>query len=331
MPAEPSLQDHVTHYDTGAPVAALGWIDERACFALGDGRVVVSGENGFDVHPADGDIGILVAAPSKNGLLVGRDDGTVARFSVDGGFTPLAETGGAWIDTLVAHTDGSFAYSYGRKVAVCDAKGRNHLFDAPSSVRGLTFAPKGFRLGIAHYNGVTLWYPGTNAKPEVLEWKGSHIDITWSADGRWIVTTMQENSLHVFRLLPEKTDLRMANYPGKIRSLSWTHDGRQLATSGAEAAILWPFDGKDGPMNRRPRECGLRPARVTQVAAHPASPVLAVGYQDGAVLLVRLTDDQVLYVDSGGGGAVSALAWNQSGKILSFSDADGRLGILRLP
>ncbi|WP_204307527.1 hypothetical protein, partial [Enterobacter hormaechei] len=72
-------------------------------------------------------------------------------------------------------------------------------------------------------------------------------------------------------------------YPGKVRSLSWSADGKWLATSGAEAAIVWPFDSTEGPMGKAPRECGVRPARVSRVAFHPKSPVLAMGYEDGCI------------------------------------------------
>ena len=58
-------------------------------------------------------------------------------------------------------------------------------------------------------------------------------------------------------------------------------DGKWLATSGAEAAIVWPFESKEGPMGKAPRECGVRPAKVTRVAFHPKAYVLAVGYEDG--------------------------------------------------
>src|SRR5262249_51167367 len=70
-------------------------------------------------------------------------------------------------------------------------------FAAPSTVGGLAFFPKGFRLAIAHYNGATLWFPNASgATPEKLEWKGSHLGVTVSPDGRFLVTTMQEPMLH---------------------------------------------------------------------------------------------------------------------------------------
>jgi hypothetical protein len=45
--------------------------------------------------------------------------------------------------------------------------------------------------------------------------------------------------------------MRMSGYPSKTRSFSWSGDGKWLATSGAEAAIIWPFESKEGPWARR--------------------------------------------------------------------------------
>ena len=228
--------------------------------------------------------------------------------------------------TLALHADGSLAWSAGRNVVVRDAKGRERTLTAPSTARGLVFAPKGYRLGVSHYNGVSLWYPNHETPAEVASWKGSHIDVTWSPDGRFVVSTMQENALHGWR------HMRMSGYPGKVRSVSWSSDGRWLATGGAEAAIIWPFDSKEGPTGKAPRECGVRPARVSRVAFHPKAPVLAIGYEDGCMLMVRLTDAAELLVRPAyPGSAISALAWDGRGDRLLFGCADGAAGLLTLP
>ena len=233
----------------------------------------------------------------------------------DGTLEPLGlAKGGAWIDALAMHPDGAVAWSAGRNVVARDAKGRERHFQAPTSARGLVFAPKGYRLGVAHYNGVSLWYPNLETPAEVIEWKGSHIDVTWSPDGRFVVSTMQESALHGWRLQPDRGHMRMSGYPGKVRSVAWSSDGHWLATSGAEAAIVWPFDSKEGPTGKAPRECGVRPARVSRVAFHPKAPVLAIGYEDGCILLVRFADAAELLVRPAvQGSAVTALAWDGRG------------------
>ena len=142
-------------------------------------------------------------------------------------------------------------------------------FEAPSTVGGLAFLPKGFRLALAHYNGATLWFPNAKeATPELLEWKGSHLGATVSPDGRFLVTTMQEPMLHGWRLADRK-HMRMSGYASRVTSMSWTADGDWLATSGAPQLILWPFQGKDGPMGKEPRVLAPAEHRVEVVACHP--------------------------------------------------------------
>src|SRR5579885_2930022 len=82
--------------------------------------------------------------------------------------------------------------SSGKTVRARDPAGRIRSFSAPSSVRGLAFMPKGYRLAIAHYGGASLWFPNATVLPDRFEWKGSHLSISVSPDGRFLVTAMQE-------------------------------------------------------------------------------------------------------------------------------------------
>lgn len=325
-----SLSEHVVPVEAEAHVTAIHWLDQTAAFALGDGGVLLRSGTGesqrVEAHP---DAGLLVAAMQGKRLLTGGDDGRVVAVSANGALETLVDEKGRWITALAARNDGALAWSVGKRVTARDAKGREHSFEAPTTAQGLAFAPKGYRLAIAHYNGATLWFPGTEAAPVVLGWKGSHLDITWSPDGKHVITSMQENTLHGWRLADNK-DMRMAGYPAKTRSLSWSHDGDWLATSGADAAIVWPF-AKGGPMGKPPRECGVRPATVSCVAFHPRALVLAAGYADGCVLMIRLTDAAELLVQPANRSPITALAWDAPGQKLAFGSDNGTAGILTLP
>ncbi|MGP9820889.1 WD40 repeat domain-containing protein [Salinarimonas sp. NSM] len=331
--AAPSLLDLVRPLDAGAHVTACAFLGDVAAFALGDGGVLLwkGGErHRVEAHP---DGSVLSAACDGERLVTGGDDGRVAVTGADGSTRTFAQAGAfAWIDALALHRDGGIAWSSGKTVTARDPKGKERTLSTPSSVRGLAFAPKGYRLAVAHVDGATLWFPNLDTAPERLEWKGAHLDVVWSPDGRFVVTSMQENSLHGWRLQPDKGHMRMSGYPGKSRSLSWTHDGKWLATSGADAVILWPFDSKEGPTGKQPRECGVRPAQVSRVACHPRTPVVAAGFQDGAVLLIRLSDASELLVRPAvKGSGISALAWDARGATLAFGAEDGAGGVLVLP
>jgi WD40 repeat protein len=124
--------------------------------------------------------------------------------------------------------------------------------------------------------------------------------------------------------------MRMSGYSTRVRSLSWSADGEHLATSGSEQLILWPFDGKDGPMGRQPKILARAETRVTVVNCHPRHPVVAVGYADGTVKLVRIDDDALILVRESDGSPVSALGWDAAGQMLAFGTESGAGGILTL-
>jgi hypothetical protein len=43
-------------------------------------------------------------------------------------------------------------------------------------------------------------------------WRGSHVALRWSTDGKFIATGTQENDIHVWRMA-QATDMRMQGYP----------------------------------------------------------------------------------------------------------------------
>jgi WD40 repeat protein len=329
-PAElPSLVDKVQPFDAGSHVVAAAFLGQNAAFATGEGEVLIAGEGEARVKLHSG--AILETAGDGDRLVTAGDDGKLIAVDKQGVPATLAEAPGKWIDHVALGPDGALAWSVGRSAFVRTKKGERRL-DLPSSVGGLAFAPKGLRLAVAHYNGATLWFPNApEAKPELLAWKGSHLGVVFSPDGRFLVTSMQEPTLHGWRLA-DGQHMRMSGYPGRVRSMDFTADGAWLATSGAQEMILWPFQAKDGPMGREPRMLAPGPGntRVSAVACHPRHEVVAAGYGDGMVVLIRLDDSATILVQRPAGAAVTALAWHADGKALAFGTEDGQAGVLAL-
>ena len=225
---------------------------------------------------------------------------------------------------------GAVAWSAGKQAFVRTAKGAQHTLAAPSTVGALAFSPKGFRLAIAHYNGATLWFPNAaQAEPEPLVWKGSHLGATFSPDGHFLVTAMQEATLHGWHLADRK-DMRMQGYAARVRSLDWTADGKWLASSGSSQLILWPFQSKSGPMGKTPKILAPGETQVETVACHPAQGVIAVGYADGLILIVRLPDGAEVLARKPAAAPVTALSWSADGRLLAFGTEAGDAGIVDL-
>lgn len=290
---------------------SLHWLDHGHCHA--------------QVH--DGLL-VAVADPAGARLLTGGEDGKVAGTSADGASTPLAGIGRKWVTGVAPGPQGAVAYASGRNAYVRFADGKTKEFAHPRSVEGLAFSPKGMRFGVARYNGVTLHFPAADGKPVELEWAGAHTGITFSPDGAFVVTTMQENALHGWKLADGK-HMRMTGYPAKVKSLSWSARGKWLASAGASAAVLWPFQSKDGPMGKSPMELGTRGnTMATVVACHPAEEIVAIGYQDGMVLAVRFADSKEVLLRRPGKGAISSMMWDMDGKRLVFGSETGDCGVI---
>jgi WD40 repeat protein len=240
----------------------------------------------------------------------------------------VGEAGRKWITAVAAGPQGAIAWAAGRTAFVKLPDGKVKEFSHPRSVEGLGFAPKGLRLGVARYNGATLHFPATDGKPTELEWPGAHTGITFSPDGNFLVTTMQESALHGWKLADGK-HMRMSGYPAKVKSLSWSAKGKWLASSGAPAAIVWPFQAKDGPMGKAPLELGTRGNfMVTAVACHPTDDIVAIGFDDGMILAARLADGKEVLLRRPGKGAVSAMAWDRSDRRLAFGSEAGDCGVV---
>jgi WD40 repeat protein len=323
-----SVTERVRPVAIGTSVTAVHFLGDRAAFVGAEESVsLVDGEGEISKVEVHGG-GILCAASDGERIVMGGDDGKVVALNAKGEVALLAtDPKRRWIDNVALHADGAVAWSVGKSAFVRGTKGEEKSLEVPSTVGGLAFAPKGLRLAIAHYNGATLWFPNMAATPEFLPWAGSHLAVTFSPDSKFLVTAMHEPAMHGWRL-SDNRHMRMSGYPGRVRSMSWSVGGRFLATSGADTVIMWPFASKDGPMGKEPAMLAPLQARVSAVACHPKQEILAAGYSDGTILLVRLEDGGELLVRRRGASAVAGLAWNAKGTLLAFADEDGDAGLL---
>ena len=324
-----SVVDRMRAVAAGVPVVAAHFLGTTAVFALGEEVLLFVEPKGeprrIRVHE-----GAILSTVADGGRIVsGGDDGEVVATDASGETSIVAsDAKRRWIDHVALGADGAVAWSAGKSAFVQAKELRE--FEAPSTVGGLVFMPKGFRLAVAHYNGATLWFPNApQATPERLEWKGSHLGVAVSPDGRFLVTSMQEAMLHGWRLADGK-HMRMSGYSARVTSLGWTAGGGFLATSGAAQLILWPFHGKDGPMGKEPRVLAPSENRVHVVACHPRQGIIAAGYGDGLVLLIRVEDGAEILAKRPGAAPVAALAWSADGRLLAFGTEDGEAGVIDL-
>lgn len=312
-----------------APVtAALFDASGQAAFALGDGTVRFEGGRTAEVH--DGAVLSATVHPSGQGVITGGDDGRLVWSRPDEA-RPLADAQSRWIDAVAASpVSGLIAFSSGKTVTVLDRADLHFRRDFvhERSVADLAFDPKGRRLACATYGGAALWFARIETqKPAMMKWAGSHTRILFSPDGAFLVSAMQENQLHGWRLKDGK-DMRMGGYPSKIRDMVFLESGALLATSGAHGAVVWPFGGSNGPMGKEAAEVGFdEAALVVRVAAAPKGRRLAGATADGRVWVIDLGQGAQRWIKADKGPAVSALAMSADGRRLAWGDEDGGAGI----
>ncbi len=266
----------------------------------------------------------LAVAAAGDTVISGGVDGRLARVCADGEVATLASFPEVAV-ACVAAVDGVWACAAGRQV---------HRFgpapatlDLAGPVAALAFDGAGRRLAIAGADGVTLW--PSDAAATLLPRAGLHRALAWSADGAILVSGQEQRSVGGWRL-PEAVGIAMGDCPGQPLSLSFSIPGGFCAASGSPRVACWHFDGPGGAAQRS--ECGLGSAiAVTQVACHPRRPLIAAGYENGAVLLCQPGSADILFVRAAGGGAVGTLAWSPDGAFLAFGAAAGEIGVVAFP
>jgi len=316
-------------WEFGAFVTAAAFgRDGEALFALGDGTV--RGEGGWTAAAHDGAILSAGLHPSGEGLVTGGDDGRLA-WSRNGETSGIAAAPGRWIDAVAASpASGLIAFAAGRDLHVRDAADVAFAarFSHERTVADIAFDPKGRRIAAATYGGAALWYARIkDQKRTMLPYAGSHIGVLYSPDGKYLVSAMQENQLHGWRLA-DSADMRMGGYPAKVKSMSFLAKGMLMATAGAEGAVVWPFSGAKGPMGQSAIEIGAQPGALsTRVAGAPQTTILTAGYDDGRVWVADLKATGVHWAKAEKGAAISALAMSPDGSRIAWGDEDGQAGV----
>jgi WD40 repeat protein len=270
--------------------------------------------------------------PDGKSFVSAGDDGRLVRATCDGGVEDLLTIAGKWIDAVATHgAKNLIAAVVGREIHLLGPSGARVLAPHPSSVAAIAFSPDGTRLAAAHYGGVAIWLTqkaGESAKK--LNWKGSHVAVAYSPNGRLLATGTQDNAIHFWRLA-SGADAQMQGFLAKARSLAWSADSNWLTSSGADTVVAWGFAGK-GPEGMPPLE--LQPSAngvlLTQVCAHPAAPFIAFGGADGAVEIADLEKKRVMPLAGPCDSPVSALAWSPDGWRLAAGTESGKLRCFEL-
>lgn len=306
---------------------AVGLADGRLIFRLLD-KPEMPLSDALPVHE-HGLVAMTVGFDKASILSIG-EDGTLRKTTRDGEIKTLFQRAGARFEHMALHDSGLVAISYKKTVLLIQAEGtlKAEWADHPSTVQGLCFDPKGKRLIAAHYGGISSWWVNGEAgqKPDRKNWKGSHLAVAFSPNGKYILTAMQENTLHGWRL-PDFSDFQMSGYAQKPKSFAWDSSGRWLATSGAPGITCWDCGGK-GPMGKPPMVLAEQSPDVTiRIAPHPVLPLVAGVTLSGQAFLARLEDERIVWLHTaamdGTAEEFTCLRWSETGQTLTGGTESG--------
>ena len=321
------FEERGTLFETGAPVTCSVSIDKVIAVGFGDGslRLYKPDAEPVVVHAHNGVI--LSIAANDSHIITGGQDGLFLKKSLNGEIEEIYNFGTQWVDNVAAYED-MFLCSSGKNVYIWSGdNNKPKLLEHQSTIGGIAIDQNGRRIAVSCYGGVTLWrYEKNKWKSSKFAWKGSHSKVGFSPDGKYIVTTMQENELHAWRIR-DKASFAMSGYPSKVKSFTWAGDNPYLVTAGAREAICWPFDGKEGPRGRTPL-CIASGGQenATYVETLPGEKAIFAGFKNGMVLLSELSENpNDVLIQSPTGSEISNISISPDRSHILVGDIKGKV------
>lgn len=323
-----AVSENIKLYHASSSVNAGDIDNEKAVFAFANGTISIVRLKDFHNQIIEVSSGAILALSiqGKN-IYLSDETGKIKFISENFEQEVKKEIKGKWVEVMESsERHGLTAFAVGKEIHLL---GKKNFVKTKheSSITALCFSPKGARLAASHYNGVTLWPLEEKSEPEKLIHKGSHISVTWSPDGTYVVTGTQEKMLKIWNL-KNNDSLFMSGYMSKVRSFAWLKNGSLLATSGAEQIVIWPFSG-GGPNGKNPTLIGPGGAdAISYLASHPKKDVVAAAYENGLIIIADISSKEWFPVRAITDQKITLLKWSGDGKYIIFGDEIGNYGVL---
>jgi len=313
--------------ETGDHVLSLAWSGDYVAVTPATGEIVLAHRSGQRVaeYPAHG-LGNGASAFRGEELVTCGFDG-VLRF-----YHPPAHAdevrrlvlGKGWIERAKWNPDGRFcAAALGKTLFIVNREGEvvTSFPDHQTSVADFAWNPANpIEIATVGGGGARMWRIGKAEPFARFDWGGASLLVTWSPDGRWVVTGDQTSSVHLYDFTRDHS-LYMQGFETKVRAMDFTCDGRKLATGGGPMVTVWDCTGPSGPENRTPEQLSFHKGDVEAIAWSPDGQHLATGDIMGRVVVSSASGKPVAAFEDE--EAISALAWNAEGSLLAVGDAIG--------
>jgi len=333
------------------------------CLAQEDGKVsLISLEDAEPPHSrirVEGDTGRSTIAPREKPLhsahttdplstkackiapfgsanfIVGSKDGALNIIAPDGTSTPGPEKVEGPVLALDHHeASGLTASATSSEVLIYGPKDFKRTISAAqgNDFTALALSPDGKSIAISDQSGFSVYkIQQPDAAPQRISFPGRPTAIAWSQDQQWVLCPLDEGGCQLISLADQRSTT-LANYPSQVTKAVWSSASNAFATSGAFRAAAWSMetppidDEKAGALQTGKASLVL----VKQVAANPKNDFIAIGYENGLVLLAKfgMQDELLIHEEK---ASVTCLEWSSDGKQLLIGMKDGTAGVVNFP
>jgi hypothetical protein len=325
------VDDHVLDLrwsSDGACLAALPSLGSIGIFDRESRRIA-----NLAGHP--GGNGSISWDPKRNRLASFGQDSVVriheAPFAAPARELPLEK---GWAERVAWSPDGKLlAACVGRHVHILNVETgalRECFSDHKSTICDLAWNPSNpTEIATVCDGGARTWRLGQTKPIGHFDWGGASLLVTWSGDGRWVVTGDQTPSVHLYDTR-RRHPLHIQGYQTKVKALAWEGHGKWLASGGGPAITIWPCSGKKGPEGAKPIQLFGHLKDVVALEFAKDQGVLASGGRDGLVLIWMPHRSDAPALVAQRSEEITVVRWSPQGDALAFATSTGRITLCSL-
>lgn len=279
--------------------------------------------------------GSIAWHPHGNSLATFGRDGILRIHDIASNTSRELQLPRGWAERCAWNADGSLiAAAVGKAVHVIDPATLEtlHLIDDHrSTVTDLVWHPVLLnQLATASDGGARMWRLGESKPFARIDDGVAAVLTTWSSDGRWVVTSDQTPSVHLYDI-KKRAPLFIQGFETKIKALAWQTGGTKdlpwLALAGSPSITLWPCFGKNGPRGAKPIQLFGHIKEVTALDFPKDGPYLASGARDGFVFLWLPHHSNGPALIAREENEITTLRWSPDGLNLAYGTSTGHLAI----